>query len=238
MKLQGLNLKERLRISQFNSSLQLQKSQWESMIGSSLTLADETLEIRLSEQKAVTNAFDFDQLETDQIFHISAIKEVATTYRLRFLPLKYFKPQLPSEAKEKIIALEKEHGIELNGMHIMAPSKLFKLEDKDDPMLFAPMGNGYYYLIHQWGSDLHFLRKWLVWPFRGPAHLLSVLAALSFVLTLMIPNGMFSKENSSAEFWILFFFFFKGIVGLAIFYGFAMGKNFNPFIWNSKYFNA
>jgi len=238
MKFKGLNLKERLRTSQLNSSFQLQKNQWEAMIGSSLTLADDSLDHRLSHQQAVDNAFDFDQLETERIFHLTAIKEVATTYRLRFLPLKYFKPQLPYEAKERILSLEKQHGIELNGMHIMAPSKLFKLEDKDDPMLFAPMGNGYYYLIHQWGSDLNLLRKWLVWPFRGPAHLLAVLAALSFVLTLMIPEGMFSKANSSAEFWILFFFFFKGVVGLAIFYGFAMGKNFNPFIWNSKYFNA
>lgn len=234
----GLNLSEKLRASQQKSDYQLYKEHWQALLGSDFTTADENLEERLAHQRPIDNAFDFDQLATDRIFHISAIKTVATTYRLRFLSLKYFKPQLPGQAKEEILKLERAHGIELNGLHILAPSKLFKLEDKDDPILFAPMGNGYYYLIHQWGTDLHAWRKWLVWPFRGPGHLLALLAAISFLLTLMIPDGMFSKENSSAEFWILFFFFFKGIVGLAIFYGFAMGKNFNPFIWNSKYFNA
>jgi len=238
MNLKGLNLREKLHDAQEEQASSLEKSALESLFKSTISFADENLNERLKKQKEANNSFQFDRLETSRIFHISAIKQVATTYRLRFLPLKYFRPELPELAKEAILELEKDHSIELEGLQIMAPSKLFKLEDKDDPVLFAPMGNGYYYLVAQWGSDLHPLRKWLVWPFRGPAHLLTLLAAISFVLTLLIPDGMFSKENSTAEFWILFFFFFKGVVGLAIFYGFAMGKNFNPFIWNSKYFNA
>ena len=238
MNLKGLNLREKLHVAQEEHVSTLDKSALESLFKSSISFADENLDERLKNHREASNSFDFDRLDTSRIFHISAIKQVATTYRLRFLPLKYFKPELPDLAKDALLELEDQHSIELEGLQIMAPSKLFKLEDKDDPLLFAPMANGYYYLVAQWGNDLHPLRKWLVWPFRGPAHLLTLLAAISFVLTLMIPDGMFSKENSITEFWILFFFFFKGVVGLAIFYGFAMGKNFNPFIWNSKYFNA
>lgn len=238
MNLKGLNLREELNVAQQEHASSLEKSALESLFKSSISLTDENLDERLKKQREASNFLNFDQLDTSRIFHISAIKQVATTYRLRFLPLKFFKPELPNLAKEALLELEAQHGVELEGLQIMAPSKLFKLEDKDDPVLFAPMGNGYYYLVAHWGSDLHPLRKWLVWPFRGPAHLLTLLAAISFVLTLIVPDGMFSKENSTAEFWILFFFFFKGVVGLAIFYGFAMGKNFNPFIWNSKYFNA
>ena len=37
----------------------------------------------------------------------------------------------------------------------MAPSALFRLEKTDDPLLFVPLGNNYYYLVHKWGNDLH-----------------------------------------------------------------------------------
>lgn len=120
----------------------------------------------------------------------------------------------------------------------MAPSKLFKLEDKDDPLLFAPIGNGYYYLVDKWGNDLHPFRKLLVWPFKNLVNLTLFVVLISYLVTLMVPEGLFSKKNTTAEFWIIFFFMFKCIASVVIFYGFALGKNFNPAIWNSKYFNA
>lgn len=186
----------------------------------------------------LTNNFDFDQLETKNIFHISDIKDICIDYRLRFLDSRYFKGDIPEEGISKIKQLEKNHNIELRGFKIIAPSKLFKLEDKDDPLLFAPIGNGYFYLIHQWGNDLHPLRKLLMWPFKSVVNLGVVVFALSFLLTLMIPEGLFTKSSSATEFWIMFFFMFKSVASVVIFYGFAMGKNFNPVIWNSKYFNV
>jgi hypothetical protein len=126
----------------------------------------------------------------------------------------------------------------MKAFKVLAPSKLFKLADKDDPVLFAPIGNGYYYLIHKWGNDLHPLRKWLVWPFKNIANLALLIVLVSYLFTMMIPEGLFSKSGSSAEFWIIFFFMFKSIAAVVLFYGFALGKNFNPAIWNSKYFNA
>lgn len=186
----------------------------------------------------VFNAFEFDLLETDKIYHIDQIKKICIDYRLRFLNSKYFKGEIPQEAISKIKSLEKEHDIEINGFKIIAPSKLFKLEDKDDPLLFAPIGNDYFYLIHKWGNDLHPLRKLLMWPFKGMVNLTVLVLLISYVTTLFVPDGLFSRSNSSAEFWIIFFFMFKCIASVVIFYGFALGKNFNPVIWNSKYFNV
>ncbi len=188
--------------------------------------------------KEIYNDFTFDLLETDRIYHIEQIKSICIEYRLRFLDSRYFKAQIPQEAISKIKNLEKEHDTELKGYKIIAPSKLFKLEDKDDPLLFAPIGNGYYYLIHKWGNDLHPLRRLLVWPFKNVLNLTALVVLISYLATLMVPNGLFSKSSSSAEFWIIFFFMFKSIAAVVIFYGFALGKNFNPAIWNSKYFNA
>lgn len=186
----------------------------------------------------VVNGFDFELLETDKIYHISQIKKICIDYRLRFLDSKYFKGDIPQEAFQKIDAMEKQHHIELSGFKIIAPSKLFKLKDKDDPLLFAPIGNGYYYLIHKWGNDLHPLRKLLMWPFKSIINLTSVVFVVSYLVTLLVPDGLFSKANSNAQFWIIFFFMFKCLASVVIFYGFALGKNFNPEIWNSKYFNA
>lgn len=186
----------------------------------------------------VVNEFKFDLLETANIFHIEQIKKICIDYRLRFLDTKYFKGQIPVEAISRIKRLEKEHDIEIKGYKIIAPSKLFKLEDKDDPLLFAPIGNGYYYLIHKWGNDLHPLRKILVWPFKNIINLSALVILISYLATLLVPEGLFSKSSSTAEFWIIFFFMFKSVAAVVIFYGFALGKNFNPAIWNSKYFNA
>lgn len=186
----------------------------------------------------IEHEFDFDLLETQRIFHLDQIKEICIDYRLRFLDTKYFKGKIPAEGISKIKQLEELHDIELKGFKILAPSKLFKLDNLDDPLLFAPIGNNYFYLIHKWGNDLHPLRKLFMWPFKSVVNLATLLIGISLLLTLFIPNGLFSKTVSGAEFWVVFFFVFKSVVAVVIFYGFALGKNFNPAIWNSKYYNV
>lgn len=189
----------------------------------------------LRKDGAVSNAFDFDLLETDGIYHIRHIKKIAVRYRLRFLDAHYFKGKIPADAITKINTLEKVHHLELKGFKILAPSKLFKLEDRDDPILFAPIGNDHYYLVHKWGRDLHPLRKILMWPFKSLVNLVALIVGISFLITLLVPNGLFSKESSSFQFWVIFLFMFKCLAAIVLFYGFAKGKNFNPAIWNSKY---
>nr|WP_299068725.1 hypothetical protein [uncultured Allomuricauda sp.] len=204
---------------------------------------DNAKEIKINKQLGSknsphTNNFDFELLETKRIYHLDQIKEICINYRLRFLDSRYFKGKIPQSAISKIKKLEASHNIEIQGFKIMAPSKLFKLEDKDDPLLFAPIGNDYFYLIHKWGNDLHPFRKVLVWPFKNMVNLLFLLLFMSYLTTLLVPDGLFSKKSTNAEFWIIYFFMFKCIASVALFYGFALGKNFNPAIWNSKYFNA
>ncbi|MEA1787372.1 hypothetical protein U1E44_14825 [Arenibacter sp. GZD96] len=203
------------------------------------TLAKNRIEKNIATGKTTAdNLFDFDALETQHIYHISQIRAICIDYRLRFLDSRYFKGVIPPEAISKIKQLEAIHQIEIKGFKIMAPSKLFKLDNVDDPLLFAPIGNGYYYLIHKWGNDLHPLRKLAMWPFKNVINLVLVLALGSYFISLAVPNGLFSKSLSANEFWIIFFFIFKSVVAVVLFYGCALGKNFNPAIWNSKYFNS
>lgn len=185
-----------------------------------------------------SNSFIPEKLQPDRIFHLDDIEKICTDYRLRFLNSALFKAELPYEAIMRIKEVEKEHDITLKGFKIMAPASVFKLKNADDPLLFAPIGNQYYYLIHSWGRDLHPLRKIMMWPFRQLENFMFFLLALSLLLTNLIPAGMFSQEQTTTEFFILFFFMFKWVTGLAIFYGFKYGKNFSSAIWNSTYFNA
>ncbi|SDB25841.1 hypothetical protein SAMN03097699_0349 [Flavobacteriaceae bacterium MAR_2010_188] len=191
-----------------------------------------------SGRPSTTNNFIIDHLESDRIFHIDAIKKICVDYRLRFLDSVYFKPKFPQEAITKIKELEKLHQTELKGFKIIAPSKLMKLENADDPLLFAPIGNGYFYLIHKWGNDLQPLRKWLYLPFKDINNILLFAVAASFVITLLIPNSIYHPENATSEFWFLFLFIFKAVGFILIFYGVSLGKNFNEQIWNSKYYNS
>ena len=208
------------------------------ILDSQISSEEKITEALGSSKKVYSNDFVFDLLETHRIYHIDQIKKICIDYRLRFLDSRYFKGQIPQKAFDKIKQMELEHNIEMNGFKIMAPSKLFKLEDKDDPLLFAPIGNGYFYLIHKWGNDLSPFRKLLVWPFKSIVNLTLFTLVISYFATLLVPNGLFSKNDSATEFWIIYFFMFKCIASVVIFYGFALGKNFNPAIWNSKYFNA
>lgn len=181
------------------------------------------------------NEFNFDLLETDRIFHIEQIKNICITYRLRFLDTKYFKGKYPQQALDNIKFLENKHHTELDGYKIIAPSKMFVLEKADDPLLFAPMGNGYYYMIHKWGNDLNPFRKQWAWFFKSVENLIIGTILLSLLATLLTPDGLFTKNQNFGQDIMVFFFIFKSIGAVVLFYAFALGKNFNKAIWNSKY---
>ena len=93
-------------------------------------------------------------------------------------------------------------------------------------------------LIHKWGNDLHPFRKGMMWFFKSFENLLILTFLVSVLLTLMVPNGLFSKTSDTSTFIMIFFFMFKSVAAVVLFYGFALGKNFNTAIWDSKYFNA
>ncbi len=186
----------------------------------------------------LSNDFNLDLLEADNIYHLDQLKRICTVYRLRFLESHYFKEDLPYEAVRKIKHLQKEHQTTLKGFRIMAPAKSFRLKNADDPLLFAPIGNGYYYLIHKWGNDLHPLRKWIMWPMRNLDCMIAFLFLLSLVLTVIFPKDVFSTDLSGPQFFIIVFFMFKWVGAIAIYYLFKKGKNFSPAVWQSHYFNV
>ncbi len=192
----------------------------------------------LNSESRGENDFDPELLDGEKIYHLSDIKALCITYRLRFLDSHFFKGEIPEEAISKIRMLERDHRTSLSGFKIVAPAKLLKLENADDPLLFAPLGNDYFYLVHKWGNDLHPFRKLLMWPYKNFENLVFTVFLLSMVLTALTPMKLFTSEVTMQEYFLMFLFMFKSVGGIVLFYGFAKGKNFNGAIWDSKFYNA
>ena len=190
-----------------------------------------------SDSSTKQNVFDLDLLETDKIFHLEQIKNICVDYRLRFLDSSLFKNEIPEEAVSIIKNLEKSHNAILDGFKIMAPSKLFHLKNFDDPLLFVPIGNDYYYLVHKWGGELNPFRKLAVRPFRNLSSFFGLLLVISMVLACITPYDILGQVSPEIFRMLSFMFIFKSLAGIALYYCFWKGKNFNEAIWNSKYYN-
>jgi hypothetical protein len=187
-------------------------------------------------QEANTNVLDPKLLDPQKIFHVSQIRTVCINYRLRFLSSHHFRHNIPEEAISKIRQLEATHDIALKGFMIMAPTKSFTLENDDDPFLFAPLGNDYFYLIHKWGKDIKPLRKWLVKPFKNILNFVLFSLAISALVTFLTPETDLSRQVHMAGL-IIFLFAFKSVFAVFLYSFFMLGKNFNSAIWNRKYYN-
>jgi hypothetical protein len=188
------------------------------------------------------NHFDFDKLETNKIYHISTIKKICWKYNLRFLPSGYFVGDLPAEAYEKLEQLENSGTFDFENLQIIAPSKLFELEDANaDPLLMAPMGNGYYYLIHKWGGDLSWYRAVLAYPFRDFLSLFKSLLLAVVLVCAIVPNSILTTHPDISYFNIYRLLLIPYLTimfgGFLAFASFAFNKNFSDTVWDAKTYN-
>ena len=181
------------------------------------------------------NNLIFDELESKNIFHIDSIKKLCIRYRLRFLDTSLFMGDYPSELYKVIPKLEQIHNTKFKNFKIMAPSRLFRLKVKEDPLLFVPIGNGYYYLVYKWGQDLKTYRRLLVWPFKNINTLIFSSVALSLISTAFW--GSIFSAFSDSQLFVIFIFNIKTFVFVTFYLLFMMRKNFNESIWDSKYKN-
>ena len=241
MWLERINLQRRLELLRAKETKEQEVLEEVRRILEEEYVSAETILRRISEadpENEDSNALNFDLLESNRIFHLSQIKSICIAYRLRFLGTRFFKGDLPPEAISALEALEKQHHLKIKGAKMLAPAKYFRLENADDPMLFAPLGNDYYYLVHKWGTDMHPLRRILMWPLKDLENLLIFSFFFSFLFTFGIREVFFSQFRETSQFLILFLYSFKSVVALIFFYGISLGKNFSSGNWNSKFYNA
>ena len=191
----------------------------------------------LSRPSQINNLLKFDLLETDRIFHLRHIRKICIDYRLRFLESSQFRQEFPQEAISAIRRLEQLHGITLSGFRIAAPAKAFSLDNYNDPLLFVPIGNGYYYLVHQWGKELSAVRKWLVYPLRSLGWFTAFCLALTAITTLILPTDQMAEKIPMAG-TIIFLFAFKSLFFVLMWGFFMTGRQFNAQAWDSRFYNG
>jgi hypothetical protein len=208
-----------------------------------ITLPKTDLHFELIKSKRVSKIkidldYNPDKIDSNRLFHVDQIRKICVDYRLRFLDFNFFKGGVPDEAYTKLKEFELNHpDLDLN-IKMMAPTKLFQLENYDDPLMFVSLGNNYYYMIHKWGNDMSYFRKLFMWPFKNIYNILIYIAIISLLFTSFVPDGIFFyKNNPEIQFFVVFLFMFKSLAAIFIYFGFAMGKNFNENIWNSKFYN-
>lgn len=180
-------------------------------------------------------------LKEDRIFQLDSIKKLAVKYRLRFLSTKHFKKDIPQEAISRIKEIEQTTGQEISALMLLAPASMYKLEDANsDPLLFAPLADGRFYLIHQWGGDLSWYRALLAWPLAKLPNLVVTIACISLLIALVMPTSMMSPESGHYfNFYRIAFFAWNMlfISGFASYFWFATHQKFSVNAWNSKHFN-
>ena len=208
-----------------------------------ITLPKTDLHFELIKSKRVSKIkidldYNPDKIDSNRLFHVDQIRKICIDYRLRFLDFNFFKGGVPDEAYTKLKEFELNHpDLDIN-IKMMAPTKLFQLENYDDPLMFVSLGNNYYYMIHKWGNDMSYFRKLFMWPFKNIYNILIYIAIISLLFTSFVPDGIFFyKNNPEIQFFVVFLFMFKSLAAIFIYFGFAMGKNFNENIWNSKFYN-
>lgn len=209
------------------------------------TLNDNYIASRLVHpEKQSENLIDSSLFEDKNLFTLGEIATIAAKYRLRFLSSDLFKEDIPLEATFKIRDLENKHNIKFNEFRILAPSSKFSLKDsKEDPLLFATLGNDTFYFIHKWGNDFNWSRKLLSFPFQNIKNLGISSIILGLLIAFLTPDRLLPVTEWQSTFvsvlaTVYFSFICSGFIFVSsLIFGIISEKEFSEDVWNSKYFN-
>lgn len=147
---------------------------------------------------------DLMKLNNSRIFSLGEIKSIAIKYYLRFLPIQVYKGSLPAELPQKIrefrelnLEVSKYNSFldrdryNLEEFYILAPRDSFELQEKPkDPLLFAKLENGSYYLIHKWGNDLNVFRYINTFLFYRSVTIRYISTSLIYFIPLIVANWL------------------------------------------------
>jgi hypothetical protein len=204
-------------------------------------LRDENILIRLKTGGDDENNFpEIRNEDLDRIYNLAEIKTICINYRLRFLDTKYYKYEFPYEAILKISELEKQYNTTIKKFRIIAPHKAFELqEENQDPLLFAELPGNKYYLIHQWGNDLAWYRKFIYYPVRNIFTYFYSTMFAAVIFAFSIPFSWYNVERNNELYMRIWFsaHCFIGFFFFIIFLGAIMQTGFSSMNWKSKYMN-
>jgi len=203
---------------------------------------DEKILQRLRESHPDKDLFlRIDDADRKQVYSLAEIKNICVRYRLRFLQSSHFKSAFPYEALMKIKEFENKYGVEISDFKIIAPDHAFELQNiNKDPLLFVKLTDDSFFLLHKWGKDLAWYKKFLFLPLQNPVIFFLTLLACCAIGALVIPVQWMNVMNFQSEvflrLWLAVHFFIMS-TGIVLWLGISFSKNFSCNTWNSKYYN-
>jgi hypothetical protein len=233
-----VNITDELKAERLKSLSTLDNAQ--SLLESSAK-KDENVIARLKgENENNENDLLIEKADLENLYNTEQIKTICINYRLRFLDTKYYKYEFPYEAILKINEFEKRYNTKIKKFRIIAPYKAFELQEANqDPLLFAELSSNKFYLLHQWGNDLAWYRKFIYFPIRNIyTYFYSVMAA-AIIFAFSIPFSWYNVERDN-EFYMRVWFSahcFIGFFFFIIFLGAIGQTGFSSMNWKSKYMN-
>lgn len=180
---------------------------------------------------------DEDLVNKESVYQPSEIKQIAIQYRLKFLETKYYKPEIPYEALMIIKELNKRNRKDIKSFKILSTAESFVKNDTDQcSLLFAKTNEENYYLVHKWGKDLPWLRKFLFIPLRTFENLVITVVISTLILCLLLPTRLITLDHS-ATYWsgyraAAFFHLLIFNFGVTVYFTFTLAKNFSSAVWN------
>lgn len=191
---------------------------------------------RTVQQKMMNKRNVLNNLKSEKIFTIDEIKTICVNYGLRFLHIEHYKGNLPSNIAASIKAAATETGYDstMLNLYIVAPKDSFELQaEPKDPLLFAKLLDGSYYLVCKWGDDLNAMRYVSNLFVRSPGILtLSVCIALALVTFMPI----YLIGANSIPILLVFLLSFAILLAGGLVFGISSdlnGTNINN--WNKKF---
>ncbi len=119
------------------------------------------------------------------------VQRVCVRYRMRMLPSHRYQGPVDPEFGVKLRAFQRQHPLTdadwQQHFFIVAPAETFALDKRQnpavDPLLLYRVDAHHYRLVHQWGNDLHPLRRWRAWRHRSLTTMALYWALVTFVLS-------------------------------------------------------
>lgn len=179
--------------------------------------------------------------DKQRVFKLEEIRNLCIKFRLRFLDTVHFKSDYPYAAISEIHSFEKKYSLKIKEFYIAAPERSFNLENiNKDPLLFAGLGNGEYFLLHQWGNELAWHKRITLWPLRSFKNCFISLWIIAALFSLVLPSSIIQISSLEGEIYLrlcLTIHVFIAILGFTIWAGFSFDKTVSNKNWNSKYYN-
>ena len=239
----NIDLKEKITSSRDSSQVDFDINSFHKIIEEEIKNEKKILS-NLSCSKFKYQNLDITKLDVENIYDIKEIKETAIKYRLRFLPSKHYKKDLPIEAILKIKEISKKQQTEISNFMILAPAKAVELEDENaDPLLFIALSKSKYYLVHQWGNDLKWYNQLKAIPLTNLRSMLMTIGLFAAILALITPTSVIlSSAEIDMGYWgyhrvAWFLYAYILFISITTFLCFSQSIYPSDYQWNKKTYN-